>query len=1244
VRAVFLAFEEFTFMKTRICQSLALIVVPSILICLPLSSPAALLVYEGFDYPAGDNLTNSSANSAGNSFGWAGRWAAANTALATNTAGSLGFDDGHGHSLETDGGKVIVGVPGGTTANAQPSRTFSLGTLNGQVYTGLTNSPGTYWASFLMQWVGPQTEGSTTNLYVRKGDLQFRRGSLTNATSTGFNLFAVGSPNAANRLDTPYDTWATWVGNDSSAGVQNVGLAASTNALDTVTFVVLRIDLDGGAAPDTIYTWFNWTNLTVEPLIALASTTNNSINEDGWNNIRLDANGGNATGTNTVLAFDEFRLGTAFGDVMPVAAAPQPPNITQHPQSQTVTESNEVTLTIQATSDTPMHYQWYFNTNTPVGTDTNLFTIASASTNDSGPYFCVVNNDSGSSTSLMATLTVVVPVPPSISTQPQTFTNVVGFNARFSVAANGTAPLRYQWLSNSIPVSWGTNATLLFPITSTNAAGDYSVIITNLFGTVTSSVVTLTVVPGWPAGLPAFPGADGGGKFASGGRGGIVYHVTKLDQNFSDTAPGTLRYGLTDGNFPSGVPRTIVFDVAGTFWLGRYGAERPEYDNGWDAQSTYGIPQNVTIAGQSAPGPVIIMGGVTKSDSDNIVLRNLTFAPGYGMRGFNEPDKDPPTVPTPGTFPDSFIFGAMEIEGQNVMLDHLTLLYGTAGTIWIRDQADNLTMQYCTIGLAQNYPQAIQQNTSQYQGRGYGYTLEGGLNAKISLLNNLSAHLTLPGWIYNIAGVSNFKDFRNNLTYNWHTRSFISPAGVQSYYNFINNFYLAGPGGDAVSSSNIVYAPGSPNIFGGTGTNETHAYVAGNIKDIDNNGSPYDLLSADANHTSMDFQPTAYDVNLGATLPPEAAFSNVLHHVGARWWVRAYDFALGNTNDITTNDVAAYLDQRLIKETATGTGKITAWADDPFNNDPSEGWEWRGLLALRADSNTYSAPFSWPASWDTDGDGMPDTWESDHGLNPNVPNNNGDFDNDGYTDLEEYLDEIAAWPAPGEIHFTGNANNRYASIFNWQVNGVTVNIAGSNTVTASLWQPSRYDTAVISGSTCVVDAAGQHAGTLRITNSAELDITGGWLNVANTLKNSSNSTVCVLTSGSLRVTNNLINDGTLLLSGNASLEVGGAFTNTGTLDIMTWNGTLPPGLVNAGTILYRSLIAISSFGLEGTNFNATIQGYNKHTYRLQYCDDLGSGNWQSVGAAVAGTNAPIQFTHSGGAGAEQRFYRVAVNP
>jgi hypothetical protein len=76
--------------------------------------------------------------------------------------------------------------------------------------------------------------------------------------------------------------------------------------------------------------------------------------------------------------------------------------------------------------------------------------------------------------------------------------------------------------------------------------------------------------------IPAFPGADGAGAAATGGRGGVVYHVTRLDgeTNGDRNVVGTLAYGLNNANFTVGgvvQPRTIVFDVGGTIWLGRKG-------------------------------------------------------------------------------------------------------------------------------------------------------------------------------------------------------------------------------------------------------------------------------------------------------------------------------------------------------------------------------------------------------------------------------------------------------------------------------------------------------------------------------------------------------------------------------------------------------------------------------------------------------------------------------------------------
>ena len=1201
----------------------------------PSRAGAALLEYEGFNYTAGTSIGGQTGGT-----GWTNAWAgtSAATFMGTNTAIGLTYTDANGNALLTTGGSVIVGNPVGTTSTtATPNRALNYNLSGGAGSTGY--GPGaTTWISFLYK-----------RLNFDLGTLPYLRQATVSLFAGGGERVPIGSPNTSATVSNVFSVWGT------GAHSVNAPFQAPNYPITSGStyFVLLKVVTDGTAALDTVYVWVNWTNLTIPPDISTATLVQNEVDLSLINTIRLQAGNLNASiGSNAVFQADELRVGTTFADVAPQAAAPAtPPSITSQPANLSVVVGDAAPFTVNVDGTLPFGYQWYFNTNILLLNQTNAsLTILNAQFTNAGTYSVTIANSAGSTNSAFATLTVLPPVAPAITVQPKNFTNVVGFNAQFSVTVTGTAPLRYQWYFNSAtPLPALTNATATFTITSTNDAGNYSVIVTNSAGSVTSTVASLTVVPGSPAGLPAFPGADGAAKLVTGGRGGIVYHVTKLDRNVNDAAAGTLRYGLTDGNFSTGVPRTIVFDVAGTFWLGRYGAES-NHNNGWDTSSRYNLSGNTTVAGQTAPGPVIIMGGTTKASSANIVVRNVTLAVGYGMRNF----EDPPTPPTPGDFPDAYVYDAVDISGQNILLDHLTTLYATDEAISCNELANNLTVQYCNISQGQNYPQLDAESSgTSYSGHSLAHLWQPGSNAKTSVMNNLYAHQKgrLPrvgteAAKLIIPGVGAINDFRNNVFYNWLGTAGTGASDQPSANNFINNFYLAGPGGDnpvGGANSNLVTAAGGTGIFSGDGTSTTKAYVSGNLKDTNKDGDPLDTSSADASFTSIVAQSAAYDVNIGVTLAAPDAFTNVLRYAGSRWWTRPYVFTLGNTNAIATNDIAAFEDERLIRETFTGTGKMLAWADDPFNSDPNEGTEWRALLALRADTNTFAAPFNRPAGWDTDGDGMPDAWESAHGLNPNVPNNNGDFDNDGYTDLEEYLNELAAWPAPGEIQFTGNTNSRYAQIFNWQVNGVVVNIAGTNTTTASLWQPSRYDPAVISNRTVLVDAVGQHAGTLRLTNNAALNITNGWLNVATRFENGTGCTSVVSTAGSL-IASNIVNKGTLRLTGAAALTVSGTFTNTGTLDVLTWSGTLPPGFVNTGTVLDRSLLKVSSPQLNGANFQAVIQGYAGHNFQLQYRDDLAGGTWQNTGAAVPGADVPITLVHTGGATGQQRFYRVAVNP
>lgn len=1189
-------------------------------ICLcPDRAAAVLLEYEGFDYTAG---TSVAAQNGGT--GWTNAWATGgNNVVGTNVAGSLGYTDVNGLSLQTTGGSLVAGNPVATTGSAAtPNRALN-NNLSGGAGT-VAGPGGTVWISFLYK-----------RLNFALGTLPFSRQSTFSLFEGSGERVPIGSPNTSATVSNVFSVWSTGAHN-VNAPFQAPNYPITSN---TTYFVLMKVVTDGTPTADNAYIWVNWTNLVIEPDIATATILENEINLSSINTLRVQASGQNANGSNSVCQVDEIRVGTTFDDVTPEVGTLIGPSITFPPVNQTVTIGETAQLSVTASGSVPLYYRWYFNTNTLVGSNTNQLVFSSVTTNHAGEYFVVVSNSVNSITSAVATLTVVPPVAPGITTQPASLSLTVGDPALFSVTATGTAPLHYQWYFNTNTVMSGQTNPLLSFTAQTNDAGKYSVIITNNYGAITSAVAALTIIPAFEL-LPAFPGADGAAKYVTGGRGGVVYHVTKLDKSYNDNSPGTLRYGLAN---VSG-PRTIVFDVAGVFWLGRYGAES-NHNNGWDVNSRYNLSGNTTIAGQTAPGPVIIMGGGVKGSAANIIFRNVTIAPGYGMRSFDEP----PVPPTIGDFPDSYVYDAVDCSGQNIMLDHLTTLYITDEAISCNEFANNLTVQYCNVSQGQNYPQADAESSSvSYTGHALAHLLQAGSNAKISVLHNLYAHQKgrLPR-VGSEVGTGAINDFRNNVFYNWLGTAGSGASGQPSFNNFINNFYLAGPGGDnpvGGSNSNLTTSAGGTGIFSGSDSTLTRVFHTGNLKDTNKDGDPYDGSAlANSDFGSSAFQSPAYNVSIGVTLSAPESFTNVLRYVGSRWWDRPYNFILGNTGAITTNDIGAYVDERLIRETVTGTGKIMAWADDPFDNNPNEGTEWRNLLALRADPVTGAAPFNRPANWDTDGDGLPDAWESEHGLNPNVANNNADFDTDGYTDLEEYLNELAAWPAPGVIVFNNTTNNRYAEIFNWSVSGVTLNVAGLGTAeTVSRWQPSRYDTALISNRTCFVDAVGQCAGTLRLTNSAVLNITNGWLSIADKLEIAAG---CVVqSSAGLRVTNSLVNRGTLRLTGNASLWVGGSFTNTGVLDALTWNGTLPPGLVNTGTILDRSLIKITAFQINGTNFQVTVQGYTGHNFQLQYCDNPATGAWQNLGASIPGTGAPINLGHPGGAASQQRFYRVAVNP
>lgn len=188
------------------------------------------------------------------------------------------------------------------------------------------------------------------------------------------------------------------------------------------------------------------------------------------------------------------------------------PSFTIQPQSVTVTNGGNASFWVTAAGTAPLSYQWRKDGANIPGATSATNNLTGVTTNDAGGYSVVVTNSSGSITSQVATLTVLPAVtPPRITSSPTNVTVVAGQPAVFAVGADGTPPLSYQWRLNGGALLDATGTTLTWNPARLSQAGDYSVVVTNSGGSITSSVARLTV------NLPAPPSlswlAPQGGRF-----------------------------------------------------------------------------------------------------------------------------------------------------------------------------------------------------------------------------------------------------------------------------------------------------------------------------------------------------------------------------------------------------------------------------------------------------------------------------------------------------------------------------------------------------------------------------------------------------------------------------------------------------------------------------------------------------------------------------------------------------------
>lgn len=450
----------------------------------------------------------------------------------------------------------------------------------------------------------------------------------------------------------------------------------------------------------------------------------------------------------------------------------------------------------------------------------------------------------------------------------------------------------------------------------------------------------------------AFPGAEGAGKYAIGGRGGDVYHVT----NLNDSGEGSLRYGIENASGP----RTIVFDVSGVIQLqSRLVCNKPY----------------ITIAGQTAPGIGIMLRDYEfGANSDDGITRFMRFRYGHGD-DWN------------GTSANQNTGNAGGLSANYGIMDHCLLGWGSDETFSTRG-AKNVTFQHSLIGesLNQNGHKNYWDENHSVQ-HGYAATVGGDV---ASLHHNLLAHNEGRNWSLGggLDGTNHFAgrmNIYNNVCYNWGGRA---TDGGAHQVNFVGNYYKKGPS----TTQNFIFVAQHEDNFAGT----QEYYLNGNLRvSQDGNTKKSDTLNDTyketfSNGVTIDWNTFVsspytdfYGLDESNVETAEAAFRNVLSDVGC------------NYESLDNNE------KRLVQETLNGTtsktGSRSRKAGLIDKESDSEGWDGLGIISETRD-----------ADWDTDGDGIPNWFETAKGWSTDGLNNNHtNQDQDFYTDLEVYLNWMA---------------------------------------------------------------------------------------------------------------------------------------------------------------------------------------------------------------------------------------------
>ena len=503
---------------------------------------------------------------------------------------------------------------------------------------------------------------------------------------------------------------------------------------------------------------------------------------------------------------------------------------------------------------------------------------------------------------------------------------------------------------------------------------------------------------------PAFPGAEGHGRYVTGGRGGKIVHVT----NLNDSGTGSFREAVKSGN------KIIVFDVAGVIAL----------------KSDLKFADNITILGQTAPSPGITLRYYTVQPGSNNIIRFLRIRRGQEKNINDGAD------------------ATWQRNKTGIIFDHCSFSWSIDEVASFYDN-NNFTMQWCTVAESLTNP------GHSKGAHGYGGIWGGKL---ASFHHNFVAHLMNRGPRFNGARYgwtgytsnkeySTYKwqnavqaenvDFRNCVMYNAQGTCYGGPGGGQ--INIVNNYYKAGPShslkGTTLNGLKVDVSTGSVR---GNQDRITLVTLSTQSNSDKNHPELYDMTSRyyiNGNTTettkgsktaNKDWKGVSYDKGIpslnGEYYSPDAKnfYGDAVAHttISGKSCVKIKMDEPAPTGQVTTHSAAeayekvlAYvgaslyrdeIDARYMEEAKTGTATYKG----SITNSP-------GIIDKVSDVNGYTednfGTGTRPADFDTDKDGIPDEWEKANGLNPNDASDalTYSLDEKGYyTNIEVYANSL----------------------------------------------------------------------------------------------------------------------------------------------------------------------------------------------------------------------------------------------